>query len=277
MTKTLDTLVQDVYALFDPKITHTPNEENLDEFAETIKQILRIRLSQREDVSNPLRFSSLGRPDRQVWYMAQGEAPEELSPKTYYKFLYGDLIEALLLFLVKEAGHSVERQQEEIEVDGVLGHIDAIIDGVVVDVKSASPYGYQKFKNNTIVGDDPFGYIQQISGYSNVLTPGRGPAFLANDKVHGDICVTPVSASITAAYKPEERIAHLKEVIASDTPPDRCYPDEPDGQSGNRKLGTGCSYCTFRNRCWPDLRTFLYSSGPRYLTTVKKVPNVPEV
>lgn len=274
---TLNTLVEDIYSLFDPNKTHEPNEENLNEFAETIKQILRIRLAQREDVSNPLRFSSLGKPDRQIWYMAQGEKSEDLSPKTFLKFMYGDVIEALVLFLAKESGHRVERQQEEVEANGVLGHIDAIIDGVVVDVKSASPFGYKKFKDNTIVGDDPFGYIQQISGYSNILTPGVGPAFLAFDKVHGDICVTPISASITADYKPEERIDHLKQVIASDTPPERCYSDEPDGQSGNRKLGTGCGYCAFKSSCWPDLRTFLYSNGPKFLTVVKKVPNVPEV
>lgn len=275
--KTIDTLVQDIYSLFDPKVMHEPNEDNLEEFAQNMKQILRVRLASREDVRDPLRFSALGKPDRQLWYMAKGYPSEETTPKTYVKFLYGDILEALLLFLAKESGHRVEAEQMEIEVDGVKGHIDAIIDGVVTDVKSASPFSYRKFKDNTLLENDPFGYIQQISGYTNTITPGESGAFLAFDKVSADMCVMNVSTSIIADHPPGPRIAHLKEVIASETPPERCFPDEPDGKSGNMKLGTECSYCAFKHHCWKDLRTFIYSTGPRYLTKVVREPEVYEV
>ena len=273
----LDTLVADVYSLFDPNKTHEPNEDNLNEFAENMKNILRTRLASREDVRDPLRFSALGKPDRQLWYMAKKYPSEEMTPKTFFKFTYGDVIEALLLFLAKESGHDVHSEQMEIEVDGVKGHIDAIIDGVVVDVKSASPYSYKKFKDHSLIENDPFGYIEQISGYTSEITPGKGGAFLAADKVSGDITVMNVSSSIVATHPPAPRIAHLKEVIAQDAPPPRCFDPEPDGKSGNMKLGTQCSYCAFKHECWPGLRTFIYSTGPRYLTTVAKVPDVYEV
>jgi len=202
---------------------------------------------------------------------------EKLSPKTFFKFLYGDVIEQLVLFLAKEAGHDVERHQEEIEVDGVKGHIDAIIDGVVVDVKSASPFGYKKFERNAVVFDDPFGYVQQLAGYANVLTPGEKASWVAFDKVSGEICVSDLSSSIIKDHDPVQRIAHLKEVIASDEIPPLCYLPEPDGKSGNLKLPTPCSYCPHKQRCHPKLRTFLYSNGPRFLTHVAKLPEVPEV
>lgn len=274
---TIDTLVEDIYKLFDPNVMHTPDEKNLDQFAENMKNILRVRLASREDVRDPLRFSALGKPDRQLWYMAKGYPSEEMTPKTYFKFLYGDVIEALLLFLAKESGHDVHSEQMEIEVDGVKGHIDAIIDGVVTDVKSASPFAYKKFKDHTLVENDPFGYIQQISGYTSTITPGESGAFLAADKVSGDLTVMNVSTSIIASHPPAPRIAHLKEVIASDEIPPRCFPDEEDGKSGNRKLGTQCSYCAFKKECWPGLRTFIYSTGPRYLTKVVREPEVYEV
>ena len=114
----IKTLVEDVYKLFDPNEGHEPNEDNLNEFAENLKGLLRERLAKREPLNNPLRFSSLGKQDRQLWYMAKGYPQEDLSAKTYFKFLYGDVIEQLLLFLVKESGHSVEMQQAEVEVDG---------------------------------------------------------------------------------------------------------------------------------------------------------------
>lgn len=274
----IDTLVKDIYKLFDPKETHVPNEENLEEFADSIKNLFRERLSKRDDHSDVLRFSSLGKRDRQLWYAAQKDVKrEEMTAKNYVKFAYGDLIEHMFLFLAKEAGHDVTRTQEEIEVLGVKGHIDAVIDGVLVDVKSASPFSYKKFENGSIVENDPFGYIQQVSGYANVITPGVPGAFLAINKVDGEFCVAKVPDSIAETINTEERITHLKEVIKSPTPPERCYEDELDGKSGNRKLGTNCSYCGYKDECWPGLRTFLYSNGPRYLTQVSRLPDVYEV
>lgn len=276
MPKTIDTLVQDIFGLFDPDITHEPDEEHLDEVAEQFKELLRRRLKEREPVSNPLRFSSLGKKDRQLWYMAHTGQTEKMSAKTYFKFLYGDVIELLVLFLAKEAGHDVQMEQAEVDVDGVKGHIDAIIDGVVVDVKSASPYSYTKFKNLGVLEDDPFGYVQQLSGYTQVLTPGEDAAWVAFNKVDGDICVSKLSASIIQDFDVEERINHVREVIAQDEPPERCYEDVPDGKSGNRKLNTPCSYCEHKWRCWPGLRGFAYKGKPTYLTTVVRTPDVPE-
>lgn len=275
----LEDLPSDIYALFDPSLDHQCNEENLNAFAENLKNIMRDRLKAYTPPTNPLRFSALGRPDRQIWYDAHPEPglTEPMLPKVYLKFLYGDIIEQMLLFLAKEAGHVVEQEQAEVEVDGVKGHIDAIIDGTVVDVKSASSFGYKKFADRTITEDDPFGYVAQLAGYASVLTPGKPAAWLANDKVHGDICVSPLSDMVIKHYPPAERISHLKEVIASETPPELCYEPVPDGKSGNLKLPTPCGYCKHKFRCHPGLRTFLYANGPRFLTKVAKVPDVPEV
>jgi hypothetical protein len=40
------------------------------------------------------------------------------------------------------------------------------------------------------------------------------------------------------------------------------------------KLDTGCSYCPHKFNCWPDLKTYYYSTGPRYLTKVVREPRV---
>lgn len=277
--KTLDTLPNDIYALFSPDNHHEVSEENLDKLCENLKNTLRNRLSRQEEREFSLRFSSMGKPDRKIWYDAHPEpgTREPMVPKTYLKFLYGDVLEELLLFLAKEAGHEVSDEQREVEVDGIKGHIDAIIDGVVVDVKSASPFGYKKFERQEVEQDDPFGYVAQLSGYANVLTPGEGAAWLAFDKVGADICVSNLSSTVVKYHKPETRIEELRKVIENDTPPERCYELVPDGKSGNLKLGTGCSYCDHKFRCYPGLRTFLYSTGPRFLAKVAKTPDVPEV
>ena len=72
-------------------------------------------------------------------------------------------------------------------------------------------------------------------------------------------------------------IEQRKDVVSCDTPPDRGFSPVPDGKSGNMKLPFNCSYCDGVDLCWPEKRTFLYSDGPRYLTTVKRLPKVTEV
>ena len=280
-SKTLDTLVEDIYQLFDPSIDHEVKEENLEDFCTTLKDVLRNRLRASDpNRDTGLRFSSLGRPDRQAWFDAHpvDGGKEQMLPKTFLKFLYGDVIESLLLFLVKEAGHTVTDEQREVEVDGVLGHIDCIIDGVVVDVKSASPYGYKKFENRSVTEDDPFGYVDQLAGYANVLTPEEDAAWLAMDKVSGDLCVSPLTKMVIKYHQPSERIERLRDVISRDEPPPFCAEPVADGKSGNEKLPTTpCGYCAHKARCHPGLRTFLYSTGPRFLTKVVETPKVPEV
>lgn len=281
LPKEIDSLVDDIYALLDEDSHQEPSEENLEWIAHAIKDLLKARLSRREREAATLRFSSLGRKDRQLWYAHhRPEQAERLVPKTYFKFLYGDVIELLLLFLAKEAGHKVESLQEEVEVDGVLGHADAVIDGVTVDAKSASSFSFQKFKDGRFLTDDPFGYLAQIGGYRKALGTERA-GFLVADKVHGDIYFAEVDAETLAENEPAARIQHLNEVLASENEPSRCYEDEPFGKSGNRVLSTSCSYCPFKFYCHRDanegagLRVYSYSSGPKYFTRIVKDPKVP--
>ena len=177
----------------------------------------------------------------------------------------------------------MEAEQAELEVDGVKGHIDAIIDGVTVDVKSASPYAFTKFKDGGLFNNDPFGYVGQISGYASICTPEEGGAFLVADKVHGTLHVTRVDRETVQQWDTARRVEHLKEVLQLDEPPVKCYMPEPEGKSGNMKLGVNCSYCAFKNDCWKDandgqgLRKFIYYGGPVWLTHVEKEPRVEEV
>lgn len=227
-------------------------------------------------------MSNIGKGARQLWYDKRYGRDEELPPNTIFKFIYGDLIESLLLFLARISGHSVTSRQAEVAVDGIKGHIDADIDGVTVDAKSASTHAFRKFADKTLVENDPFGYIEQLAGYCEARdTDG---AFLAADKQNGHIAYLPIpKEELKATVNVHERIEYLKQVVDGNEAPDRCYPDEEEGASGNRALGVNCSYCSHKFRCWSDanggigLRTFAYSSGPKFLTKVVKEPKVREI
>ena len=165
-------------------------------------------------------------------------------------------------------------------MEGIKGHQDCKIDGVLVDCKSASLRGFDKFRDRTLDNEDPFGYIPQISAYAEGNDVDEA-AFLVINKVTGEICLTPVHSM--EMINAGDKIKHLKKVMEKDTPPDRCYADVPDGKSGNKKLAIGCVYCDHKKICWKDtnqgqgLRVFQYAYGNRYLTNVSKTPDVPEV
>ena len=226
-------------------------------------------------------MSNIGKGARQLWYEKNyPNEKEKFTAPTLIKFIFGEIAEQLLLFLATVGGHSVTHRQAEVALGGVKGHIDADIDGTTVDVKSASSYAFKKFKNGTLVEDDAFGYVEQISGYAKAR--GTDGAFLAVDKVSGELAYLPFTKEELSVFKVEDRIEYLKTAVESVEAPERCYQDEKMGESGNMKLGVNCSYCNHKKRCWQDsngglgLRTFLYSTGPVFLTKVASEPKVRE-
>jgi len=151
-TKDPSTLPEDIYAVLDSQNDHEVSEENVEWAGEVFKDLLRTRFKKREERrgERTIYFSSLGKKDRQAWYRAnKPETAEKLPNKTLFKFLYGDALEILLLFLAKESGHEVTHLQHRVEVNGVGGYTDACIDGIPVDCKSASSYSFAKFKDVT--------------------------------------------------------------------------------------------------------------------------------
>lgn len=279
--KTIDTLIPDVQRLFDEG--HKCDPERVSQFGRELAETVATRLREYATPREPtLRMSNLGKPDRQLWYdMNDSGGAEDLTSEAKLTFLYGDILEALLLFLAEEAGHSVIDKQKEVELDGIKGHIDAVIDGVVVDVKSASKFGFQKFEDGSVWENDPFGYVEQLAGYAKALD--KDAAWWAVSKERGKLTLLKAEQVRLDPIEITDRIDVIKEAVSQSEPPERCYDPIADGKSGNMKLPIGCSYCRHKFKCWADannglgVRTFIYSDGPRHLVTVENEPRVPEV
>ena len=222
-----ETLVKDIYQMIDTK--EIPDgvdvEQAIETFGENVKNILRNNITEHEFDRRKLRMSNIGKKDRQLWYSYNGYKGEKLMPHTRIKFLYGHLIEEMVLALAKLSGHEVTDTQKKAEVDGIKGSMDCKIDGIVTDVKSSSPYGFKKFKDGSLINDDPFGYIGQISAYAEANGLDEA-AFLAIDKSTGEICLSPLHS--VEMINARSRIKHLKEIISNNDIPDRCYSAVPD-------------------------------------------------
>jgi CRISPR/Cas system-associated exonuclease Cas4 (RecB family) len=282
MAKTIDTLINDMNNVilglggWDSAITRY--------LAESISEVAENRFSKPQEPRGYLSLSALGDPcERSLWYKVNmSDKGEPLSAESLGTFFYGDLLEAFIIAVVKASGHKVEGEQDRLDVHGIKGHRDVIIDGVTVDVKSASSYGFEKFAKGSLREDDPFGYISQLSSYVYAgkddpkVTDKKRGAFLAVKKDRFKLALDMYDFSKELETK-EKEIEQKKALVAGDIPEDRLAPVPQSKTSPNMKLNTKCGYCQFRKICWPEVRTFIYSSGPLFLAEVKKEPNVPEL
>jgi hypothetical protein len=283
--KPLNTIVPDIYGLLENLSNGEPlpiTEEALDETMASMKEaILHWATPRKRDTDFTVRMSNVGKPSRQMWFEKRDpNGRGSVDGATQIKFLYGHVLEEIVLMLVRMAGHSVTDEQKEVTVNGIVGHMDCKINGQVVDVKSASKFAFNKFMKGTLADDDPFGYLGQLAGYEKAEGTDDG-GFLVINKESGELCM----------YVPDDldkpnidtKINTLMDELKLDTPPDLCYTPTPDGKKGNMQLPKGCTWCKYKHECHKDandgegLRTFKYSTGYKYLTHVEAEPKVDEI
>jgi hypothetical protein len=281
----LSNVVPDIYNILEKLSDGEPlpiTEEALDETMASMKEaIMHWATPRKRDTDFTVRMSNVGKPSRQMWFEKRDpNGRGSVDGATQIKFLYGHVLEELVLMLVRMAGHSVTDEQKEVKVNGIVGHMDCKINGEVVDVKSASKFAFNKFQNGTLAADDPFGYLGQLAGYEKAEGTDDG-GFLVINKESGELCMyTPDDLD-----KPniDTKINTLLDELKLDKPPQLCYTPIPDGKKGNMKLPKGCSWCKYKHECHKDandgegLRTFKYSTGYTYLTEVVVEPKVDEI
>ena len=228
-----------------------------------------------------LRMSNIGRPARQLWYQKRDElVKSSIDGPTQIKFLYGHILEEIVLMLVRMAGHKVSDEQKEVKVKGVVGHIDCKINNEIVDVKTASGFAFKKFIQGRLAEDDPFGYLGQLAGYEKSEGTNNG-GFLVINKESGELCL----------HQPEDldkpnitnKIDNLISCLDINDKPERCYDPVPEGKKGNYKLHKSCFWCNYKFDCFKDvnngqgLRGFKYANSTVYLTHVEVEPQVEEI
>tara|TARA_R110001606_G_scaffold214155_1_gene361988 strand:- start:1459 stop:2343 length:885 start_codon:yes stop_codon:yes gene_type:complete len=241
------------------------------------------RFSKPQKPRGYLSFSAIGSPcQRKLWYkINETNVARPNSASDLLKFFYGDMIEELVLAIVKVSGHEVTGEQDRMYINGLAGSRDAVIDGMTVDVKSASPYSFKKFAEGNLREQDPFGYISQLSSYvyaakdDPLVTNKTHGAFLVVDKVGGGICLD-VYDFTPELEKKEKEVDTVKEMVKGSMP-ERGYEAVPQSKtSPNTKLPMSCGFCEFNKKCWPEARRFVYKTGDVLLVDVVTTPNVPE-
>jgi hypothetical protein len=123
----LDTLVTDIYKslsnLSKGKALKI-SDKDVDDFGENVKKAVKSWASPHKQ-STGLRMSNIGHPARKLWYESRVSLADKSkhmpTEATQIKFLYGHLLEELLVLFIKMSGHVITDQQKEVTVNGIVG------------------------------------------------------------------------------------------------------------------------------------------------------------
>ena len=227
-----------------------------------------------------IRMSSIGRPLCQLQAEKYNLEKESREYNSITRNLWGDISEAYIIFLMRNAGIEVQSEQQKVtlKIGGInlSGTYDVEIDGKIWDIKSASDFAFNnKFGDRggfkKILEDDNFGYIPQLYLYSEATGKPVGGWIVLN-KNNGQLAVLEFPQ-----YDKQYRAKVLQDVhdkivtLTSDAPFEKCFkPIEEiyyQKKTGNMVLPMTCSFCQFKKHCWPDAE---YKPSP--VSTAKNKP-----
>ena len=235
----------------------------VEEFGEACKNSLRKQFSNERRKDFKVRMSNVGRPLCQLQMEAKNIKGEGQPYNAKMRNTFGDLIEALAIFVLKSSGVKIEYEQKKVKYkfngSEIEGQLDVKIDSKIWDIKSASPFSFErKFGESggfeEIAKEDAFGYIPQGYLYSESEKLPFGGWIVIN-KSTGEwlVCETP---EIDDEYRQAALALAERNIkaIKNKTPFKRCYEDIEETfrtkKTGNKVLGMACSFCPYKLPCW---------------------------
>ena len=235
-----------------------------DEFADLSRKALEKHFTRKKEDFR-LRMSNVGKPLCQLQMQAKGVEPEKPSHDFIVRMIIGDMLEALVIVLLKASKIEVKSQHQKVSLGvgdrQIEGEYDIELDDGIYDIKSVSPFsfttkfnadnGYDKIKQS-----DSFGYISQGHGYGMAANkPFKG--WIAINKTTGEIVFTDSKHTDEEKKEVYSKIYNNSVALLEEKPFERCFTDIEEvyysKPTGNRTLGIECSYCLYKHDCWDNL------------------------
>ena len=235
----------------------------VEEFGEACKKALLKQFTEDRNSKFEVRMSNVGRPLCQLQMEAKGIKGEGAPYNSKMRNTFGDLIEALSIFVMKSAGVEIKNEQKEVThklgKQSIDGKQDVEIDNKVWDIKSASPYSFEKKFGedggfNEVVKDDTFGYASQGFLYAESQSKDFGGWIVIN-KSTGEwtVCETPKLVEphkSDAIKKAKDNIKAIKDGVPFKRQYDAIEETFRGKPTGNKVLGLACSFCPYKLPCW---------------------------
>ena len=235
----------------------------VEEFGEACKNALLKQFEdQRRNKFEP-RMSNIGRPLCQLQMEAKGVKGEGQPYNVKVRNTFGDIIEALAVFIMKSAGVNIKNEQKKVKYkfngSEIEGKQDVEIDEKIWDIKSASPYSFEKKFGEEggfleVIKEDSFGYASQGFLYGESQNKKFG-GWIAINKSTGEwtVCETPAMIEphkTEALKKAKDNLKALKDKAPFKKQYDDIAETFRGKPTGNRVLGFVCSYCPYKLPCW---------------------------
>lgn len=215
-----------------------------------------------------LRASNLGTgcPLRLKYDIDYGK-PLPVSPELDAIFKQGDIMEAVTITLLKQAGYSVTDEQREIEYKGITGSIDCLINGNLVDIKTTSNI----WKFDKLWEKDDYGYLSQLSTYAAAIpeVSKKEATLLVWDKNSKSYSQFTYDIEKYVDQKTIE-ISEMKRYLAGrqlkESKEDEQIRKGKGRYKGGYELNSFCNTCPWKSDCWPRLQAFEYEypDGTKY-------------
>ena len=236
-------------------------DEIVEAFGDEMKAALRKQFEPRKR-DFKVRPSNIGRPVCQLWHEKNGYEKAPFDDTFLIKMLIGDAVEAIIRALLRAAKVNVTSHGDQVEMDvagvSINGESDVDIAGKVYDIKSASPYSFDKKFSagyDALKNGDSFGYIAQLQFYSEAQ--GKSPGgWIAVNKSSGEITVCEAVDSDAERAEAAEKREKTVNYLHSDLPLKRVF--KPVENTFNKKptgemcLPSGCNFCEYIQHCYPD-------------------------
>jgi len=231
----------------------TVNESIKYEFGNLCGWALKRQVMESSERKGGLYLSSCGKCTRAQAYNFHSieKSGKEQDSRSAIVFLYGDIIENMIVALAKTAGCDIfatglSQLKVPIKVGDktIIGHSDGLVfdDGIkLFECKSMSSYAFNMFQRGEINPE----YMSQINMYleGTKLDQCMLVAFAKDSGMLGEKLITKDPEIVKDGYR------RLKEVLDS-TPKKLPMREHTFDSKGH--LPWNCTFCSFYNVCWED-------------------------
>lgn len=242
------------------------SDELIEEFGEYCKDALRKQFTPNEKEFK-IRASQIGKDIRaQQCELLKCEKDEPFPYNLILKFLYGDILEGIVMTLLKASGVKIQDEQKAVSlpIGGVdlEGTYDVKINDKIYDIKSASDFMYNnKFSLgfNHVEEVDTFGYVTQLYIYAEAENCKVGGWIVIN-KTTGEIQVVETPLVDNKFRKKHLKLAeqNIKTLLNTKSldDVDKTLPTEPEKFSnkltGRKVLHSDYKYFDYKKTLWGD-------------------------
>lgn len=234
------------------------SDEDVEEYIKGVRDSFKRKYLSKEAKGNQLRLSALGKPAVLNALTKLGHVESsKVTNKLKHIFHTGDMFESFIFAAAKAYGYNLICDQQEVEFEGVLGHIDGVLDAplgqVLVEVKTMSQNYFGQFTKKQ---NDDRGYVTQLATYQHCMSLDAYWLCL-NKSTHEVVLVQPDAIQLADALNRAKRVVERMRQVNTLSDVLKVFKAPPAVEEVYRRSGTG-RYILPESMRWSEYASCFY-------------------